>query len=453
MLFNSIEFALFLPVVFALYWAIKPTIWQNVVLFISSYFFYACWDWRFMFLLLFSTALDYFTAIMIEQKPRQRVTWFWLSIAANLGFLGFFKYYNFFAESMANLLAVAGIILPVGISFYTFHGLSYMIDVYKGRIKPERNFVDYAVFVSFFPLLVAGPIERATHLLPQVKAKRRFNEARAVEGMRLILWGFFKKIMIADRLAIFVNSAYADIPAAAGAAISLATVFFALQLYLDFSAYSDIATGVARLLDFDLIRNFRRPYFSTSFGEFWTRWHISLSSWFRDYVYIPLGGGKSRKIRNVAIVFLLSGLWHGASWNFVIWGILNGLALVVIDPILTRINGFKLAKTLMVATCWTITLVFFRAGTLADAAKVFQYAGIDNVNNLLKFGLNQAEMTVLIGTIVMLFTIESALEKDEKIWKQVPEVTRWLIYFTTVLAIIYLGQYGNNESSFIYFQF
>jgi alginate O-acetyltransferase complex protein AlgI len=305
MLFNTLNFAFFLPVVFLLYWLLnnRNLKWQNLLLLVSSYFFYACWDWRFLFLLIFSTLLDFFTGLKMEEaKDAKRKTfWFWLSVSINLGFLGVFKYYNFFATSFAEALAQAGlqvnpwtlkVILPVGISFYTFHGLSYVIDIYKNRIKAERSFIDYSVFVSFFPLLVAGPIERATHLLPQIKHKRTFSYAQSVDGLKQILWGLFKKIVIADQCAEYANTIFAHSADYSGSTLFLGGMFFAFQIYGDFSGYSDIALGTARLFGIELLRNFSFPYFSRDIAEFWRRWHISLSTWFRDYLYIPLGGSQ-----------------------------------------------------------------------------------------------------------------------------------------------------------------
>ncbi|HOY94662.1 MAG TPA: MBOAT family O-acyltransferase, partial [Catalimonadaceae bacterium] len=336
MLFNSIQFALFLPVVYILYWyatAGKVKI-QNILLLIASYYFYACWDYRFLFLLIFSTFLDYYTGLKMANAVSGgiRKFWFWLSVGINLGFLGTFKYYNFFASSFAEAVSGIGfdvhpsslqVILPVGISFYTFHGLSYVIDIYKGRIPPEKSFVDYAVFVSFFPLLVAGPIERATHLLPQIKSERVFNYNKSVDGLRQILWGLFKKIVIADNCAAFANAAFAEPGSSSSAVLTMGAIFFAFQIYGDFSGYSDIALGTARLFGVELLRNFAFPYFSRDIAEFWRRWHISLSSWFRDYLYIPLGGSKGgnwSRVRNTFIIFIVSGFWHGANWTFIMWG-------------------------------------------------------------------------------------------------------------------------------------
>ena len=333
MFFNSLSFAIFLPIVFLLYWFVfnKNKSWQNSLLIVASYYFYACWDWRFLFLLVFSTLLDYYTGLMIEknQSPSKRKFWFWLSIIINLGFLGVFKYYNFFATSFTELINGFGfqvnplliqVILPVGISFYTFHGLSYVIDIYKKRITAERNFIDYSLFVSYFPLLVAGPIERATHLLPQVKVKREFNFQKAKEGVHQIIWGLVKKVVIADSCAMYANEIFNNHEQMNSLSLILGAIYFAFQIYGDFSGYSDIALGTSKLFGIDLLKNFNFPYFSRDIAEFWRRWHISLSSWFRDYLYIPLGGSKGGKwmqVRNTFIIFLVSGFWHGANWTFI----------------------------------------------------------------------------------------------------------------------------------------
>lgn len=336
MLFNSLDFAIFFPVVFLLYWFVfnKSIRIQNFFLIVASYFFYASWDYRFLFLLIFSTFLDYITGLKIFQSTnsKERKFWLWLSVSVNLGFLGIFKYYNFFVSSFAEAIAIFGlhvtvsslqVILPVGISFYTFHGLSYVFDLYNRKISPTTNFVDYALFVSFFPLLVAGPIERATHLLPQMKSPREFKYDEAVDGLRQILWGLFKKIVVADNCAKHVDIIFNNYQDQSGSTLLFGAVLFAFQIYGDFSGYSDIALGSARLLGFDLIQNFAFPYFSRDIAEFWRRWHISLTTWFRDYLYIPLGGSRGTRwqvIRNTFIIFLVSGFWHGANWTFVFWG-------------------------------------------------------------------------------------------------------------------------------------
>lgn len=341
MFFNSFAFAVFLPIVFILYWFVfnKNKSSQNLLLIVASYYFYSCWDWRFLFLLVFSTFLDYYTGIQIEKgsKETTRKFWFWLSIGVNLGFLGVFKYYNFFASSFSDLLQGVGlktspflldVVLPVGISFYTFHGLSYVIDIYYKRIKAEYNFVDYSLFVSYFPLLVAGPIERATHLLPQVKVKRAFDFEKAKAGIYQFIWGLLKKVVIADTCATYANAIFDHYTAMNSLSLILGAVYFAFQIYGDFSGYSDMALGMSKLFGIDLLKNFNYPYFSRDIAEFWRRWHISLSSWFKDYLYIPLGGSKGSKInqvRNVFIIFIVSGFWHGANWTYLAWGFLNGL--------------------------------------------------------------------------------------------------------------------------------
>ena len=339
MLFNSFEFLVFLPVVFALYWFVfkgrKP---QNLLIVIASYVFYGWWDWKFLFLIAFTSLCSFLSGKFIaknEDSPQKQK---WISAAniiVNLSVLGVFKYYNFFAESLADLLSAFGfqadfvtlnVILPVGISFYTFQALSYSIDVYKGKIKATDDIVEFFAYISFFPQLVAGPIERATNLLPQFQKERNFDYAKAVDGMRQMLWGFFKKMVVADNCATVVNQHWAEYHNLPTVTLMLLGVLFAFQIYCDFSGYSDIAIGCARLFGFDLKQNFNFPYFSRSIPEFWRRWHISLTTWFRDYIYFPLGGSRCDKwkiIRNVFIVWAVSGLWHGANWTFVCWGFLQ----------------------------------------------------------------------------------------------------------------------------------
>ena len=478
MLFNSINFALFLPIVFILYWfATKGTLrLQNILLLVSSYFFYACWDWRFMFLLILSTLLDYYTGIKIHEAANQRkkLFWLWLSIGINLGFLGVFKYYNFFAESFADGLSLLGfktnlgslqVILPVGISFYTFHGLSYVIDLYKNRIKPERNFIDYSVFVSFFPLLVAGPIERATHLLPQILKKREFDYLKAVDGLRQILWGLFKKIVIADNCAEYANTIFNNSSDYSGSTLVLGALFFTFQIYCDFSGYSDIALGTARLFGIDLLRNFAFPYFSRDIAEFWRRWHISLSSWFKDYLYIPLGGSRGGmwiKIRNTFIIFLVSGFWHGANWTFIIWGFLNALYImpsIILNTNRTHLNIaakgrllptfnelFQMTTTFGLAVfAW----IFFRAENIGHA---LQY--ISGIFSKSLFTIPTIGPSNLIILIIIFMSVEwlgreqqYAIAKLGLKWKR---SIRYLMYYAIILTII---AFGGKEQAFIYFQF
>ncbi len=478
MLFNSISFAVFLPVVFFLYWFVarKNFRYQNMLLLVSSYFFYACWDYRFMFLLMFSTFLDYFTGLKIHDSKTKsgKRFWFWLSVGINLGFLGFFKYYNFFAQSFADGLSSLGIhtdfwvlqvILPVGISFYTFHGLSYVIDILYEKIKPERNFVDYGVFVSYFPLLVAGPIERATHLLPQIQRERNFNYNQAVDGLRQMLWGLFKKIVIADNCAEYANIIFNDSAHQSGSNLVLGALFFTFQIYCDFSGYSDIALGVSRLFGIELLRNFSFPYFSRDIAEFWRRWHISLSSWFRDYLYIPLGGSKGgtwMKVRNTFIIFLVSGFWHGANWTFIFWGFLNALyfmPLLLWDKnrnnmgIVAQGKRFpSVADVFHIGLTFTLTVIawiFFRANNLTHA-----FAYLKGIASSSLFSVPTYLPLHLFGLIALFTVIEwmgreqhYALEKLALHW---PKPLRLSFYYALIVLIfVFMGK----EQEFIYFQF
>lgn len=478
MLFNSFNFALFLLLIFLLYWFVtnKNLRLQNVLLLTASYFFYSCWDWRFLFLLIFSTLLDYFSGLQIEKSTNsfQRKFWFWLSIVVNLGFLGLFKYFNFFAESFKDLISVFGfqintwslkVILPIGISFYTFHGLSYVIDIYKNRIKAEKNFIDYAVFVSFFPLLVAGPIERATHLLPQIKKKRTFDYQQAVDGLRQILWGLFKKIVIADNCAVHANMIFNNSAEYSGSTLLMGAVFFAFQIYGDFSGYSDIALGVSRLFGIELLQNFSFPYFSRDIAEFWRRWHISLSSWFKDYLYIPLGGSKGGiwiKIRNTFIVFLVSGFWHGANWTFIVWGLLNAiyfLPLLIFNKnrnhieIVAPHSAFpSLKEFLQIVTTFGLTVfawIFFRANDLHHA---FQF--ILGIFSKTLFSLPTIRPTYVILLMLFFIIIEWLGRRNkyalEKMAFQYSSFFRWSMYIMLIMAIFI---FGAKQQEFIYFQF
>jgi D-alanyl-lipoteichoic acid acyltransferase DltB (MBOAT superfamily) len=477
MFFNSIAFAIFLPIVFFLYWFVfnKTKSTQNALLIVTSYYFYSCWDWRFLFLLVFSTFLDYYTGIQIEKgkSEKSRKFWFWLSILVNLGFLGIFKYYNFFAASFSELLNAAGfkaspillnVILPVGISFYTFHGLSYVIDIYYKRIKAEYNFVDYSLFVSYFPLLVAGPIERATHLLPQVKVKREFDLEKAKEGIYQIVWGLVKKVIIADTCATYANAIFDHYTSMNSFSLLLGAIYFAFQIYGDFSGYSDIALGVSKLFGLDLLRNFNYPYFSRDIAEFWRRWHISLSSWFRDYLYIPLGGSKGglwMKIRNIFIIFVVSGFWHGANWTYIAWGFIN--AVYFLPLLLSNSNrnnmdaiqlkfDFNSGKVLMsifytfFLTC--IAWVFFRARTISDAVlylkriitnRDFSFQYLDNERY-------SYELLVMIGIFVVI-----EWNNRNKI-EPLSGKRSFLKLALAILAIMAFGTYSDYKE-FIYFQF
>ncbi|MCF2505668.1 MBOAT family protein [Dyadobacter sp. CY107] len=478
MLFNSLSFALFFPVVLFLYWIIARNSLrlQNIILLISSLYFYACWDYRFVFLLIFSIALDYYTGLKMGNSKNQATRKFWLvlSIAINLSFLGVLKYYNFFAESFAEGLSLLGmsvnphtlnLVLPVGISFYTFHGLSYVIDIYKERIKPEKDLIDYAVFVSFFPLLVAGPIERATHLLPQIQKKRVFSYAQASDGLRQILWGLFKKIVIADNCAELANLAFNNHESYGGSTLLLGAFFFAMQIYGDFSGYSDIALGVARIMGIELLRNFSYPYFSRDIAEFWRRWHISLSSWFRDYVYFPLGGSRGGtwlKVRNTFIIFLLSGFWHGANWTFLAWGALN--AIYFLPLLLSKSNRENLeivAKGRLLPTVsdvfhmlitFTMTVfawILFRAENIKHA---FEY--ISEIFSASIFTTPELVRKDLLLLIAAFFLVEwlgrehpYAIARFGFNW---PKPVKWGFYYCLVIAIFV---FTGKQQQFIYFQF
>ncbi len=479
MLFNSFSFAIFLPIVFILFWLLQrgKLEYQNRLLLIASYIFYAGWDLRFLFLLIFSTVLDYYTGIkMAESETKnQKKIWFWLSISINLGFLGVFKYFNFFATSFSEALSHLGmqvnawslkVILPVGISFYTFHGLSYVIDIYNSKIKPERDFVIYSLFVSFFPLLVAGPIERATHLLPQIQQKRVFKYQKCVDGLRQILWGLFKKIVIADNCAQYTNIIFNNSEDYNGSTLFLGAILFAFQIYCDFSGYSDIALGTARLLGIELLRNFSFPYFSRDIAEFWRRWHISLSTWFRDYLYIPLGGSKGgtwMKVRNTFIIFLVSGFWHGANWTFIVWGLLN--ALFIMPSILLKTNRDNLeivAKDKNLPTFkefLSITLtfslvvlawVFFRADNISQAigivSEIFSFSFFNKLQLLPKS----------LFVLIILFMITEWRGRHKQYGLQIIEninnaYIRFLFYYVIIGVILLFGNFSENQ--FIYFQF
>lgn len=481
MLFNSVNFALFLPVVFFLYWFFtnKNLKVQNALLLFASYFFYGSWDWRFLLLLMFSTSLDYYTGLKMFNSGtlNKRKFWFWLSVLVNVGFLGIFKYFNFFATSFSDVFATAGwhvnpftlkIALPVGISFYTFHGLSYVIDIYKGRIEPEKDFVTYSVFVSFFPLLVAGPIERATHLLPQIKRERTFDYSQAVDGLRQILWGLFKKMVIADRCAEVTNQIFDNSYEYYGSNLFLGALFFTFQIYADFSGYSDIALGTAKLFGINLLRNFNYPYFSQDIAEFWRRWHISLSSWFRDYLYIPLGGSKGstwKKVRNTFIIFLVSGFWHGGNWTFVAWGLLN--AIYFLPLLLTKQNRTHLdivargrnlpsmkegLNMLLTFGLTMLAWIFFRAESIEHALQyilgLFKHPG-----SYFLIGVYKEHLTLL--ALIVCFIVLEWLGREEEYaiarlgisWKRPAR----LAFYYSLIALIFW--FGGNEQQFIYFQF
>lgn len=480
MLFNSIDFVIFLPIVFFVYWFIanKNLQFQNLIIVLSSYLFYGMWDWRFLSLILFSTIVDYTVGVGLkkEEAPLKRKLLLWTSILVNLGFLGFFKYYNFFVDNFQAAFTFFGnpiqtstldIILPVGISFYTFQTLSYSVDVYKRKLEPTTDFIAFTAFVSFFPQLVAGPIERATHLLPQFYSFRTFDRVKAINGMRQILWGLFKKIVIADNCAQFANQIFNNSDQYEGSTLVLGALFFTFQIYCDFSGYSDIAIGTSRLFGFDLMQNFAFPYFSRDISEFWRRWHISLSTWFRDYLYIPLGGSKgstSMKVRNTFIIFLVSGFWHGDNWTFVVWGLLNAiyfLPLLLLNRNRNNLGSVaegklipSLKDILRMGTTFILTVftwIFFRAENLTHA---YQYI-VDLFSPKL-FSQPEVFPKFLFILIFLFIGIEwigrenqFAIEKTGDKW---PRPLRWSFYGITISCIYLFGNFSESIE-FIYFQF
>ena len=477
MLFNSLEFFVFLPIVFALYWGIgsKHIKAQNLLIALASYVFYGWWDWRFLSLILFSSLVDYSIgrALGKAEKTSKRKVLLWISICVNLGFLGFFKYYNFFIDSLVSSFTFFGselsintlnIILPVGISFYTFQTLSYTIDVYNKKLEPTNNFVGFMAFVSFFPQLVAGPIERATNLLPQFSVKRNFDYNRAVDGLRQVLWGLFKKVVIADNCAKYANMIFNNHTEYNGSTLLLGAFFFAFQIYGDFSGYSDIAIGISRLFGFNLKRNFAFPYFSRDIAEFWRRWHISLSTWFRDYLYIPLGGsrgGTKMKVRNTFIIFIVSGFWHGANWTFIVWGALNAIYFL---PLLlankNRVNTNLVAegrylpnlKELgQMAITFFITLiawVFFRADNVGHA---FDY--LKGTFNASLFSWVEIFPTTILGLLAIFLVIEWLGRSYEYAIENVDFMKRPVRWSFYVVLIIIMFLFTGEEQEFIYFQF
>jgi alginate O-acetyltransferase complex protein AlgI len=477
MFFNSLSFALFLPIVFLLYWFVfnKNKTSQNTLLIIASYYFYSCWDWRFLFLLVFSTLLDYSSALQMERSKtiKERKFWLWLTIGINLGFLGVFKYYDFFAQSFATLLNGFGLkahpyllelVLPVGISFYTFHGLSYVIDVYYKRIKPEYNFIDYSLFVSYFPLLVAGPIERATHLLPQVKVKRNFDFEKAKEGIYQIIWGLVKKVVIADSCATYANAIFDHYETMNSLSLILGAVYFAFQIYGDFSGYSDIALGTSKLFGIDLLKNFNYPYFSRDIAEFWRRWHISLSSWFKDYLYIPLGGSKGgmwMKIRNTFIIFLVSGFWHGANWTFIVWGLLNAIYFLPLllqnknrnnlGEIIVSFNTSGIRTIFNIVATFSITClawIFFRSKSITEAFAYIQRVVTDLSFKSQYLNNERYNFELLLLVIIFIFVEWFTRNKEEPLSGKY----NWLKVGLALAALLALGVYSDYKT-FIYFQF
>ena len=508
MLFNSFEFLIFLPIVFLLYWFVfdyamrgckRQLLWQNLLIVVASYIFYGWWDWRFLILIAITTVLSFLSGIGIEKAPTRRgkKAVMIANVVVNLGILGVYKYYDFFATQFAQLFGIESdflllhLILPVGISFYTFQALSYSIDVYRKQIEPTHDIVAFTAFLSFFPQLVAGPIERATNLLPQFQKKRTFDYTQAVDGMRQILWGLFKKIVVADNCAVYVDQVFGDIGAHSGSTLLLAAVLFTFQIYGDFSGYSDIAIGTAKLFGIKLMRNFNVPYFSRDIAEFWRRWHISLTSWFKDYVYIPLGGSrpdlsnrsplasrlspltyqKCIAIRNTFVIFLLSGFWHGANWTFVLWGAYHALLFVPLlvmnknrryrDTVatITQPNGTVKAKwlpstkeagqMLLTFALAVVGWIIFRSVSVADIGLYMQI--------MFDLSLFSAPMVIVglkrtVLSIAILLFVEW-INRNKQHGLQLTNCSKGLQLIVYYALMLYMMEFGANAQSFIYFQF
>lgn len=483
MLFNSLDFFIFLPVVFVLYWFVfyKKNQVQNLFILIASYIFYGLWDWRFLFLILASTVVDFFIGqtIHANDSTSKRKAWLWVSVIFNIGLLGFFKYYNFFIGSWVDFLSVFGyelkstwtlqIILPVGISFYTFQTMSYSLDIYYKRLTPTKNFIAFATFVSFFPQLVAGPIERASNLLSQITTKRIFNYTQCTEGLRLILWGLFKKVVIADSIAPIVDDIFLNYNDYSASTLILGVSLFSFQVYGDFSGYSDIAIGTAKLFGIELMSNFKFPTFSRNVAEYWQRWHVSLSTWFRHYVYIPLGGSrvsKLKSVRNIIIIFLVSGFWHGANWTFIVWGAIHAVLYIPVFlmgrnriymntvvaenrwfPSLTEISQILLTFLLV-----TFSRVFFRSESITDAFGFLEqiYVNFSYETYQHPLGYRMIDYFILLGFFIL---YEFRIRRDERApFKFKSRIVRFVAYTLVILGMLLFFD-DNIDRSFIYFQF
>jgi len=481
MLFNSLDFGIFLPIVFVAYWVVHKNISvQNTVVVLASYIFYGWWDWRFLSLIVISTLLDFFLGLAIdgETRVKRRKLYLAISIVINIGILGFFKYFNFFAESFVDAFQFFGnsissssldIILPVGISFYTFQTLSYSIDIHRQKLEPTKDFLDFSAFVCFFPQLVAGPIERAQNLLPQLIKKRFFNRSQAINGLKLMLWGLFKKVVVADSLAPMVDDIFVNYQTYPASTLAFGAILFAFQIYGDFSGYSDIAIGAAKLFGIELMSNFKFPYFSKNIGEFWRKWHISLSTWFKDYIYIPLGGSRGSSLlslRNILIIFIISGFWHGANWTFIFWGFFHALLFLPFyfigrnknDKARSEVKKVKfnlfidflgiLFTFLLVCVGW----VFFRSETLADAFaflhRVFTDFSYDVYHH--PRGYRLIDYVVLL---VFFLVFEYIIRKDErKPFNFKNKYVRFVCYLAVIFSLMLFYDDGVDRS-FIYFQF
>lgn len=468
MIFNTIEFVIFLLVVFALYWSFfnKSNTRQNILLLFAGYFFYAWWSWKFLFMFIGTSLIDFYAAQKIEkhQEPGKRKFFLILSITGNLSVLLFFKYYNFFVTEFANLIGsnpdnlTLQIILPLGISFYTFQAMAYTIDVYRKTAPAEKNLLTYLCYSSFFPQMLSGPIERANHLMPQFNSRREFNYKQAAKGLELMLFGFFKKVVLADNLAVIADRGFASPENYGSGDLIIATLCFTFQIYCDFSGYTDIARGVARLFGFELIKNFNNPYFAQNINEFWRRRHISLSTWFRDYLYIPLGGNKKSKLRtsiNIIFVFAISGLWHGASRTFLAWGLYHGILSA-----LNRLFNFKfdLPKPVKIIFTFLIVafgLIFFRAVNMENAYDVMDKIFHGEFSLLKIFlGISQLKLFLLFTALAVVFILERINEINPGYFQNLfaKKLIKYSAYYYAVILILLLGVYDNTPN-FIYFQF
>ncbi|MEZ4896468.1 MAG: MBOAT family O-acyltransferase [Saprospiraceae bacterium] len=469
MLFNSVDFGLFFPVVFVIYWLLanRELKSRNAFLLVVSYIFYGWWDWRFLALIAFSSLVDYAVGMALyqEKEKARRNVYLGLSIVCNIGLLGFFKYYNFFADSFVDAFSLFGkhihvntlrVILPVGISFYTFQTMSYSLDIYRNTLKPTKDLVAFLAFVSFFPQLVAGPIERASNLLPQFLEKRNFDEAKASEGFKLIIWGLFMKTAVADRLDLYVSAVYGNVDHHNGVTFMVATIFFAIQIYCDFAGYSLIAIGCAKTLGFELMTNFKRPYFAHSFKDFWSRWHISLSTWFKDYVYIPLGGSKTSRGRtygNLFTTFVLSGLWHGANWTFIIWGALHGLFQTV-EKALQNARIIRVPRSFAILLVFALTClawILFRAATVQDAFSILNVIFLHPGHSLYTGDLGIFSFSLMAVLLLGLAEWAAEYRPDWTLLNHRSYAVRLVSTSFMILYMIGLGVFDGSQ--FIYFQF
>lgn len=473
MLFNSLDYALFLPIVFLLYWFVfnKNLKNQNVLLLVSSYFFYACWNWKFLALIVFSTVVNYYFGKWISEKISYSKKVLWSGVLINLIVLGFFKYYNFFLENFIEVFRIFGaelnitplkIILPIGISFYTFQGIAYLVDVYKKEMKPSDNLLSFSIFITFFPQLVAGPIERASHLLPQINTKRIFNYHQAVNGLKLIALGLFEKMVIADNCAVIVNEVFVNYSMESGSTLFFTAILFSFQIYGDFCGYSHMAIGSANLLGFNLTKNFDYPYLAQNIADFWRRWHISFSYWLRDYIYFPLGGSKKgeyKKIRNLTIVFLVSGIWHGADWTFVIYGAIHALLYIIFIYYRKWTKNFVLISSKITDALYsfvaivvtflllTVARVFFRADNYTQSIEYLKQMFTESL-------FEKPNMSILFILLLFGFLFLEWIQRKKDHLLNISDIKskpiRYVIYLGVVFMIFF---YSVSNQTFIYFQF